>query len=134
MRAGDCVWHREVGERWIVAYVRGEHLAWCGWPPGEARVSECDLVKACSDEEHVRALACWANSRGPVEPGDRRREVCAAQLAAFVNSVSALGRNLDTALSLLRECAGPEQADEILTRVHAFLARFPADAAKGGAT
>ena len=26
-------------------YVRGDRLAWLGWPPGEARLSDCLLVE-----------------------------------------------------------------------------------------
>lgn len=87
MRAGDCVRHRPTGEKWRVAYVRGDHLAWCGWPPGEALVSDCDILELCSDEEHASALA--ANDWDQVESGDRRREVYAAQLVAIAKPVSA---------------------------------------------
>lgn len=56
MRCGDHVKHRPSGETWVVAYVEGDYLAWCGWPDGEAKVSDCELVYKCSDAEHLRRL------------------------------------------------------------------------------
>lgn len=58
MRTGDHVRHRPSGEVWVVAYVRPEtdDLAWCGWPHGLARMYDCEMVKACSDEDHVKLL------------------------------------------------------------------------------
>jgi hypothetical protein len=64
MRCGDHVRHAPTGETWVVAYVDGEHLAWCGWPEGEAKVSDCTLIKRCSDEEHVTLLREVARSDG----------------------------------------------------------------------
>lgn len=63
-RAGDRVLHKPSGETWVVAYVDGDYLAWCGWPEGEAKVSDCTLVKRCSDDEHIKQLESLANSRG----------------------------------------------------------------------
>jgi hypothetical protein len=60
MRAGDTVLHKPTGEEWLVAYVEGDDLAWCGWPDGLARTGDCELVRACSDEEHVRRLRALA--------------------------------------------------------------------------
>ena len=62
MRCGDIVLHRPSGEEWLVAYVDGDDLAWCGWPDGVARTSDCDLVKACSYDEHVARLREIAQS------------------------------------------------------------------------
>lgn len=56
MRCGDHVHHWPTGEDWVVAFVDGEHLAWCGWPEGEAKLSDCKLIYACTDEEHVKLL------------------------------------------------------------------------------
>ncbi len=61
-RCGDRVLHRPSGETWVVAYVDGNDLAWCGWPDGLARTSDCDLVKAASDEDHLRLLREVAKS------------------------------------------------------------------------
>lgn len=56
MRAGDHVHHKPSGEKWVVAYVDGDYVGWCGWPAGEANVADCELVKACTDEEHRAIL------------------------------------------------------------------------------
>ena len=64
MRCGDTVLHVPSGEEWLVAYVNGDYLAWCGWPPGEALVSDCRLVEACSAEEHLKLLRQLAAMSG----------------------------------------------------------------------
>ena len=69
MRTGDTVKHRPTGETWTVAYVDGDRLAPCGWPNCEALVSDCDLIEACSDEEHRDILDRCAEIR---EPHDKR--------------------------------------------------------------
>lgn len=58
VRAGDHVLHGPTGETWVVAWADPvtDDLAWCGWPDGMARLSDCTLVKAASDEEHQRTL------------------------------------------------------------------------------
>lgn len=56
IRAGDEVHHEPSDEMWVVAYVDGDRLAWCGWPPGTAALKDCKLVKSCSDEEHLAML------------------------------------------------------------------------------
>jgi len=63
-RAGDIVYHAPTGEEWVVAYVSGDRLAWCGWPEGEAALSDCTLVKACTDDEHLRILRDMARAGG----------------------------------------------------------------------
>lgn len=63
-RAGDHVFHRPTGETWVVAYCEGDDLAWCGWPDGLARTSDCEIVKRCSDEEHVAWLRQIADGAG----------------------------------------------------------------------
>ena len=64
MRAGDRVKHGPTGETWIVAYVDGDYMAWCGWPEGEAKVSDCTLTETCSDDEHRKRLEEIAKSSG----------------------------------------------------------------------
>ena len=32
-------------EDWVVAYVRGTALAWCGWPEGLAQLADCRLIR-----------------------------------------------------------------------------------------
>jgi len=56
LRAGDHVRHRPSGESWVVAYQDGEYISWCGWPAGEARAADCEVIKAATDEEHRAML------------------------------------------------------------------------------
>lgn len=63
-RAGDIVHHEPTGEDWVVAYVDGEKLAWCGWPAGEANAADCWLKKSVSDDEHLNWLFEIAKSDG----------------------------------------------------------------------
>ena len=86
MRTGDTVLHRPSGEAWLVAYVDGPDLAWFGWPEGFARVDDCELVKACSDEEHEKALRKWTTPMRTSDSGgyDRRSTICARQLEALL--------------------------------------------------
>lgn len=55
IRCGDTVKHRPSGEVWMVAYAdeQRNELSWFGWPDGVARLSDCELVDACSNEEHA---------------------------------------------------------------------------------
>jgi hypothetical protein len=67
-RTGDVVFHRPSGERWTVAAAWPERndLAWCGWPDGIARLTDCVLLKRCTDEEHwqlVERIAASAEGR-----------------------------------------------------------------------
>ncbi len=59
IRAGDSVKHRPSGETWLVAVVVGKDLYWYGWPEGYAHVEDCDLIVACDDEKHRKALEDW---------------------------------------------------------------------------
>lgn len=63
-RAGDIVHHEPTGEDWVVAYVDGEHLAWCGWPAGEALARDCWLKTSCSDNVHFETLRRLSRSDG----------------------------------------------------------------------
>lgn len=58
IRCGDHVHHGPTDETWVVAWADYEtgDLAWCGWPNGMARLSDCTLVKAASDDEHMDLL------------------------------------------------------------------------------
>ena len=73
-RCGDHVHHRS-GEDWIVAYIDGDDLAWCGWPDGLARTSDCQLIKACSDEEHLQWLKEVAQSKTGRRAAHAQREL-----------------------------------------------------------
>lgn len=61
---GDHVRHGPTGEDWVVRYVRGDRLAWCGWPPGEANLSDCALIRKATPEERVAAQVEVARQRG----------------------------------------------------------------------
>lgn len=64
MRAGDHVHHRPSGEDWVVAYVNGDRLCACGWPETLARVSDCELIKKCSNKEHREVLSDMITAGG----------------------------------------------------------------------
>lgn len=53
---GDVVFHEKSGEEWLVAYVKGDYLAWCGWPFGEAKVSDCRLVRKATPDAREKLL------------------------------------------------------------------------------
>lgn len=59
IRCGDHVYHNPTGETWVVAWAdyASNDLAWCGWPNGIARLSDCTLVRAASDAEHSEQLS-----------------------------------------------------------------------------
>lgn len=58
----DHVLHAPSGESWVVAYVRGDRLAWCGWPQGEAALADCTLLKKATDAERDKLLREMADS------------------------------------------------------------------------
>ena len=64
-RCGDHVLHRPTGEEWVVAYADAERdeLAWCGWPEGHAKLSDCTLVMRCTDEVHREWVQRFVDSR-----------------------------------------------------------------------
>lgn len=72
---GDYVLHRPTGEQWVVAYVRGDRLAWLGWPEGEASVADCELVEKAPMERREKWLREMAES-----PGDGPRQRYARQV------------------------------------------------------
>lgn len=74
---GDVVKHGPTGEEWLVAYVLGQHLAWCGWPSGLALISDCVLVKKATTEERVALLRDLAASEH--DGRDRARAVLKAE-------------------------------------------------------
>jgi hypothetical protein len=58
----DHVLHKPSGESWVVAYVKGDRLAWCGWPQGEALLADCTLTRKASAEERDKLLQEMAAS------------------------------------------------------------------------
>jgi DNA polymerase-3 subunit epsilon len=83
MRAGDTVKHLPSGETWVLAYADGPHVSACGWPESIAQASDCELVEAATDEQHVTMLRKWAEPPKRRDSGaiDGRSLVCARQLA-----------------------------------------------------
>jgi hypothetical protein len=57
----DHVLHGPSGEAWVVAYVKGDRLAWCGWPQGEAALADCTLLKKATPAERDRLLIDMAD-------------------------------------------------------------------------
>lgn len=53
---GDYVKHGPTGESWVVAYVQGDRLAWCGWPEGEAKLADCTLEQKATPERRDELL------------------------------------------------------------------------------
>ena len=85
IRTGDTVIHGPSGETWIVAYAdyRRGILAWVGWPPGHAQLSDCKRVKACTDEENQKELVTLSEMRGHRNGGwDARRSYARRELLA----------------------------------------------------
>lgn len=78
---GDHVHHGPTGEDWVVAYVDGDRLCPCGWPPGEARLSDCTRVYECSSEERTDLLRRLTRSEG------KRGQMARAALAAATEEV-----------------------------------------------
>jgi hypothetical protein len=72
----DAVFHTPTGETWLVAYVKGDRLAWCGWPEGEAALSDCTLTRKANDAERDALLRQMARSNS------RRGEYARQRLAA----------------------------------------------------
>ncbi len=54
---GDVVLHRPSGEKWVVAFVEDDHLYWCGWPEGRARLDDCELLEPATPERRAELLA-----------------------------------------------------------------------------
>lgn len=61
---GDYVHHAPTGHDLVVAYVKGDRFAWCGWPPGEGRVSDITLTRKATDEEREKLLRELAAVKG----------------------------------------------------------------------
>ncbi len=52
----DVVTHCPSGEEWLVAYVDGDRLAWCGWPAGTAARADCVLTRKATPEQRDELL------------------------------------------------------------------------------
>lgn len=78
MKTGDTVLHKPTGETWLVAYTddANNRLAWCGWPQGLAKLSDCELIVECSAEESaalIRELAGMSSGNDPRKHWAMRR-------------------------------------------------------------
>lgn len=73
LRTGDRVLHRPTGETWIVAFVEGGKIAWCGWPDGRADVADCDRIHVATEEEHRQLVRELARLRGDTRGAAVRR-------------------------------------------------------------
>jgi len=104
-RCGDHVFHRPTEETWVVAWCEGDDLAWCGWPNGMARTSDCELVHRASEAEHrasVRRVADVNDSRGP-----RVRRLYAAALAGQCSNWHVPAQDgVPESVPLFRGCSG----------------------------
>jgi hypothetical protein len=65
-KTGDTVLHGPTGEEWMVAYAdaANNRIAWCGWPPGRAKLSDCTIVYVASAEESEKLIREMAEGRG----------------------------------------------------------------------
>jgi hypothetical protein len=61
---GDIVSHGPTGEEWVVAYVRDDKLAACGWPDTIADLADCTLVSKATPEERRSLLETMAAGNG----------------------------------------------------------------------
>jgi len=60
IQTGDHVHHAPTGETWVVKRVIGDKLEWCGWPPGQAELSDCTLIEKAADVAKRRATPAVA--------------------------------------------------------------------------
>jgi len=87
---GDTVLHKPSGETWVVAAVEGEHLYWCGWPPGRAHLADCELLEKAKEGEALRLLHQLAEMHCSDGDGwDARKSIAIARLAAIKNGAPA---------------------------------------------
>ena len=90
IRTGDTVYHRPTKETWVVAYADydRDELAWIGWPPGHAKLSDCTLCMSCSDEDHLKELTALSQMQG------RGRDVWDYRKSYAIRALKALGEDL----------------------------------------
>jgi hypothetical protein len=72
---GDVVLHLPSNENWTVACVDGEYLSWCGWPEGEARLSDCVLIEKSTPEYRQELLQQLAQMDGSDHRGRHARAI-----------------------------------------------------------
>jgi hypothetical protein len=64
VRTGDIVLHAPSGEEWLVAWADPEtgYMAPCGWPTCQARIEDCRLIKAATDDEADKLIVELSSS------------------------------------------------------------------------
>lgn len=62
----------------MVAYVAADRLAWCGWPQGQAALSDCTLLKKATPTDRDKLLQEMADMGG----NDMRAAYARDRLAA----------------------------------------------------
>lgn len=69
-KPGDVVRHGPSNEKWVVAYadVERDEIAWFGWPPSYAKLSDCELLESVSIDKSLKAIVDWAKK------GQRERD------------------------------------------------------------
>ena len=77
---GDIVLHGPTGETWVVAYVDGDRLWWCGWPPGEAKLSDCKLIEKATPEYRDKLLLDMSRMSPDPRGYDRRKSYALRRL------------------------------------------------------
>ena len=73
---GDHVKHGPSGQTWVVAYVEGDRLAWCGWPEGEAKLADCTLTKKATPEQRDKLLLEMADCTNDRRGRYARQRLC----------------------------------------------------------
>jgi len=76
---GDVVLHEPRGERWVVACVSGEYLYWCGWPYGDAKLTDCKLIEKATPEMRLHILHECAKMRDDSDYRCRNAKVALAR-------------------------------------------------------
>ena len=61
---GDTVFHRPTCEDWLVAFVDGDRIAWCGWPEGTGGLADCELLEKATPDARAKLLADMAAMHG----------------------------------------------------------------------
>lgn len=89
-RAGDHVHHRPSDEKWVLAADQDPagDVVWCGWPDGQARAINCDLIRAATDEERLAMLQKVSKANG----GSYRSRLAKHQLEAPARAAAAAER------------------------------------------
>lgn len=89
---GDYVRHCPSDESWVVAYVQGDRVAWCGWPQGEAKLSDCTLLEKATPERRLLRLAEITKMPGD----DPRKRYAVARLRQMKDALPLVTRLIQT--------------------------------------